>query len=182
MGGERDASVFRSFPVWVEHGDRFVEAVPITRRSRRVLQLAYPGAFVARVYDVHEPRALAWNDKNLAKATRVGRYFGEKNISIEDEYIALLDALAIDPAVDPELAADLRRLVIQTFRSLEEPGDRTTIEICGERPMTSLRDVEAQAPIVEYVPEGDAALEQRANAWIVTDSLRLLARANGRPQ
>jgi hypothetical protein len=152
MGGERDASVFRSFPVWVEHGDRFVEAVPITRRSRRVLQLAYPGAFVARVYDVHEPRALAWNGKNLAKATRVGRYFGEMNIGIEDEYIALLEALAIDPTIDPELAADLRRLVIQTFRLLEEPGDRTTIEICGERPMTSLRDVEAQAPIVEYVP------------------------------
>lgn len=152
MGGERDASVFRSFETWVAHGDRFVEPVPITRRSRRVLELAYPGAFVARVYGVHEPRALAQRNQNLAKASRLGRWFSDEKISEEDEYASLLQALAIDPDRDPALAADLERLVVQTFRSLEEPGDRNTIEICGERPMTSLRDVEAQAPIVEYVP------------------------------
>jgi hypothetical protein len=152
MGGERDASVFRSFTTWVEHGDRFVEPVPITRRSRRVLELAFPGAFVSRVYGIHEPRALASTNQNLAKGSRLGRWFANEGISIDDEYAALLEALAIDPDTDPALAEDLRRLVIQTFRSLEEPGDRNTIDICGDRPMTSLRDVEAQAPIVEYTP------------------------------
>lgn len=152
MGGERDASVYRSFDTWVAHGDRFVEPVPITRRSRRVLQLAYPGAFIARVLDVHEPRALASTKRNLTKASRLRDYFRDAEITEQDEYQALSDALGIDPAQEPALAGDLKLLVRSTFHALEDPEDLFSNQLCGERPMTSLRDVEAQAPIVEYDP------------------------------
>jgi hypothetical protein len=152
MGGERDASVHRSFPTWVAHGDRFVEPVPITRRSRRVLQLAYPGAFMARVLNVHEPRALARTNRGVMRASRLRDFFQDQDIDDRSEWEALCDALGIDPAQEPALASDLQRLVSQTFRALDEPGDLFSNQVCGERPMTSLRDVEAQAPIVEYDP------------------------------
>ena len=51
---ERDASLFRSFKSFVEQGDRFVEAVPITRRSKRVLERTLPGLMMARLYHLHE--------------------------------------------------------------------------------------------------------------------------------
>jgi hypothetical protein len=152
MGGERDASVFRSFSTWVEHGDRFVEPVPITRRSRRVLELAYPGAFTARVFDVHEPAAVARTGKNLMKASRLKQWFKSEEIDEKSEWHAMCDALGIDVNEQPELAEDLNRMVVQTFRALEEPGDLLSNQLCGGLPMTSLRDVEAQAPIVEYDP------------------------------
>jgi hypothetical protein len=64
----------------------------------------------------------------------------------------MCDALGVDPDTQRQLAEALRRMVIQTFRALEEPGDLLSNQLCGELPMTSLRDVEAQAPIVEYDP------------------------------
>ena len=154
MGGERDASVFRSFEKWIEHGDRFVEPVPITRRSRRVLALTYPGAFAARVYDVHEAASVRAGGPNLVRASRLRDYFREAEISEDDEFQAACEALGIDPEDDADLAADLRRHVIQTFRALEEPGDLLSNQLAGDPPMTSLRDVEAQAPIVEFIPGG----------------------------
>jgi hypothetical protein len=152
MGGERDASAYRSFPTWIAHGDRFIEAVPITRRSRRVLQLAYPGAFMARVLDVHEPRALALTGRNLTKAARLRDYFRDAGIDETSELGELYEALGIDPGEEPGLASDLELLVRATFDTLEEPEDLFSNQLCRERPMTSLRDVEAQAPIVEYDP------------------------------
>ncbi len=152
MGGERDSSVFRSFGSWVAHGDRFVEPVPITRRSRRVLELAYPAAFAARVYDVHEPRAVARTGRNVVKAARLRDWFRQAGVTEEAELTALCEALGIDPHEQPTLAEHLERMVAQTFRLLEEPEDRFSNDLCGEKPMTSLRDVEAQAPIVEYEP------------------------------
>ena len=57
MGVERDASVFRTFDVFVRQGDRFVEPIAITRKSRRVLDHTFPGMFLARVLGIHEPSA-----------------------------------------------------------------------------------------------------------------------------
>jgi hypothetical protein len=48
MALERDASVFRSFAPFVEQGDRFVESIPITRKSRRVLERTLPGLNTTR--------------------------------------------------------------------------------------------------------------------------------------
>src|SRR4029453_623298 len=52
---ERDASVFRSFAPFVLQGDRFVEPVPVTGRSRRVLDRTVAGMMLARVLMLHEP-------------------------------------------------------------------------------------------------------------------------------
>ena len=49
---ERDAKVFRSFNTFVQHGDRFVEPVAITRKSRNVIAKTMPGAFVAQLLQV----------------------------------------------------------------------------------------------------------------------------------
>lgn len=43
MTRERDTSVYRAFPEFVTHGDRFVEPIPITRKSRRVLERTISG-------------------------------------------------------------------------------------------------------------------------------------------
>ena len=47
MARERDASTFRSWEQFVTQGDRFVESVPITNRSTRVLEQTMPGLFSA---------------------------------------------------------------------------------------------------------------------------------------
>lgn len=154
MGGERDASVYRSFAKWIEHGDRFVEPVPITRRSKKVLALTYPGAFASRVYDVHEARSVRAGGPNLVRASRLKQYFRDQDIDVDGEYLALCEALGVVPDDQPDLAEEVRRYVIQTFRALEEPGDLLSNQLTGELPMTSLRDVEAQAPIVEFIPGG----------------------------
>ena len=54
---ERDAAIFRSFPQFVAHGDRFVEPVAVTRRSRRVLQRTAAGLELARILTLYEPRS-----------------------------------------------------------------------------------------------------------------------------
>jgi hypothetical protein len=152
MGGERDASVYRSFGKWIEHGDRFVDPVPITRRSRKVLALTYPGAFAARVYAVHEAAAVKAGGSSLVRATRLRQYFREAGIDEESEFRAVCDALGVDPEDGSDLASDLRLDIARTFRALEEPGNLMSTQLTGERPMSSLRDVEAQAPIVEFIP------------------------------
>ncbi len=53
MGRERDAGVYRHFEKFVEHGDRFVEPIPITKRSRRVLERTLPGLEMARLLHIH---------------------------------------------------------------------------------------------------------------------------------
>ncbi len=57
MTRERDASLYRSFREFVLHGDRFVEPIPITRKSRRVLERTIAGMELARVLLIHEPNA-----------------------------------------------------------------------------------------------------------------------------
>src|SRR5690606_27567443 len=52
---ERDAQTFRQFEQYVRQGDRFVDPIPITRRSRRVLDLTIPGVVNARTLIIHEP-------------------------------------------------------------------------------------------------------------------------------
>ncbi|MCW3020525.1 MAG: helicase, partial [Solirubrobacterales bacterium] len=128
--------------------------VPITRRSRRVLALTYPGAFAARVYAVHEAAAVRAGGSSLVRATRLRQYFRDAGIDEESEFRAACEALGVDSSDGSDLAADLRMDVARTFRALEEPGNLMATDLTGGRPMNSLRDVEAQAPIVEFIPGG----------------------------
>ena len=59
IGRERDAAVYRTFPSFVAHADRLIDPVPITAKSRRVLELTFAGLEQGRMYGIHEPAAIA---------------------------------------------------------------------------------------------------------------------------
>jgi hypothetical protein len=147
---ERDAGVFRSFPSFIEHMDRLVDPVPITSRSRRVLQLTFSGLEQGRIYGIHEPEALARQLKQLTKPGTLKRAFTVLGVTEDKERDAITAMLRFEGPLDENLRADLRDYVRQFFRNLYEPGSSaewvSELFPTGE-PMRSLRDVEAQVPI-----------------------------------
>ena len=150
MGVERDASVFRSFDVFVRHGDRFIEPIAITRKSRRVLDHTFPGLFIARLLGVHEPERVRLGGKQLTTVKELRHYVQERGMSEDEEFVNLCDALGLDPTQeDDPLVVELRRLVRQTFREINDPATkaRWPSEATPRPPMLSLREVETQIPI-----------------------------------
>lgn len=150
MARERDAGVFRSFPSFVRQGDRFVEPVPITKRSRRVLDNTLPGMFFARLRQVHEPSS----SKALTTAAALRDYYRAGNLDLDVEYEALCDVLDLTRAIDEQLRSDIRRWLEDFFEALDRvdgtlkwPDDLSPTG----KPMISLRDVEEQAPIYGVV-------------------------------
>jgi hypothetical protein len=151
MGVERDSSVFRSFPTYIRHGDRFVAPIAITRRSRRVLRNTFPGLWAARVLNVHEPRSINSGSGPLSTASKLRAYAQAQPIEEEAEFEALCRALGLDPASDDPLTSELRRQVRDTFSELLNPASTAKFigQIPPRSPMRSLRDVESQIPIWE---------------------------------
>ena len=146
MARERDAGVFRSFPFFVRQGDRFVEPVPITRRSRRVLEHTIAGIFFARLRQIHEPNAkLA-----LTTKTRLRDYYQEGKLSLDVEHTAICAALGLSAALDAPMQQDVRQWLELYFEALDRVdgshGFPDELSPTGG-PMRSLRDVEEQAPI-----------------------------------
>jgi hypothetical protein len=146
IGRERDAGVFRSFSKFVEQGDRFVEPVPITRRSRRVLDRTIAGLMLARVYAIHEPRS----GMSLASLKKLREYVIHGGIDFDRERDILLKCLGIDSEHDPDLVSDLekwfrsfQRNILQPLPDHKFPGDASP----SGPPMMSLRDVEEQVPL-----------------------------------
>jgi len=149
MGVERDSSVFRAFRTFVEQGDRFIEPVAITRRSRRVLDHTFAGLFAARVLAVHEPRRLARQGGNTVMAKDFRTYVqGEANFE-EEEFRALCGALGLEPDGDDPLVNEVRQHVRLTMREANDPASkaRFTTELTERPPMRSLREVETQIQI-----------------------------------
>jgi hypothetical protein len=150
MGVERDASVFRTFDIYVRQGDRFIEPIAITRKSRRVLRHTFPGVFLARVLGIHEPSAVNGGGKQLTTVKELRRYVQDKPITEDDEFVALCDALALDPSDhDDPLVLELRRQLRETWRELNDPATRARWprEVTPREAMRSLREVEMQVPI-----------------------------------
>lgn len=143
---ERDAGVYRSFDKFVSQGDRFVETIPVTRRSRRVLDKTLAGIVMARIQMVHEPAS----GKALSMVKSLRDYFRSNNITAEAEALEIISALSLTDQLDESLRNDLRFWMERFFRNLENPGDaRFPNELCPSgKPMRSLRDVEEQAPII----------------------------------
>lgn len=143
---ERDASVYRSFPQFVLHGDRFVEPVPVTRRSRRVLERTMAGLELARVLLIHEPRS----NSALTTVKRLREYAKDFNVDAAGENDALVGALGLDSELDELLRDDLRDWLERFFANLFDPAGTfdwpSDLSPTGS-PMRSLRDVEEQAPI-----------------------------------
>lgn len=150
MGVERDASVFRTFDIYVRQGDRFIEPIAITRKSRRVLRHTFPGIFLARVLGIHEPSAVNSGGKQLTTVKELRRYLQDRPVTEDDEFVALCDALALDPTdQDDPLVAELRRQLRETWRELNDPATkaRWPSEVTPREAMRSLREVERQVPI-----------------------------------
>ncbi len=147
---ERDAGVFRVFPSFVEHADRLIDPVPITSKSRRILELTFAGLEQGRIYGVHEPQAVARGLRPLTLPDRVRRAFDQMRVTEAGELQALIDMLAVTGPLDENLRRDLEEYVRQFFRALRDPS--TTAHWVSDlfptgAPMRSLRDVEAQVPV-----------------------------------
>jgi hypothetical protein len=151
MGVERDSSVYRSFPTYIRHGNRFVAPIAITRRSRRVLRNTFPGMWASRVLAVHEPASINTEGKALSTASRLREYCAAKPIEEGAEFAALCDALGVSVESDDALIEELRELVRETFRELLNPASTAKFvsEVPPSPPMRSLREVESQVPIWE---------------------------------
>lgn len=150
MGVERDASVFRTFDIYIRQGDRFIEPIAITRKSRRVLRHTFPGVFLARVLGIHEPAAVNSGGKQLTTVKELRRYLQDKPVTEDQEFEALCDALALDASdEDDPLVVELRRQLRETWRELHDPATKARWpgEVTPREAMRSLREVERQVPI-----------------------------------
>jgi hypothetical protein len=150
IGRERDAAVYRTFPSFVAHADRLIDPVPITAKSRRVLELTFAGLVQARLYGVHEPAALAAGLRQLTKPTPVRRAFSTLPVLERAELQAMIDMLDFDGPLDENLRRDLDEYLREFYRALNDPA--TDAEWVSDlfptgEPMKSLRDVEQEAPV-----------------------------------
>lgn len=145
MTRERDASVYRAFPEFVSHGDRFVEPIPITRKSRRVLERTIAGLELSRMVQVHEPASKA----RLSTIGDLGKLVRANADLLSDDRIAVGRSLGLGP--DDEFMNDQLDIWFEGFaRNLRQPrADATFLSHLSPTgdPMFSLRDVEEQAPV-----------------------------------
>lgn len=150
IGRERDAAVYRTFPSFVGHADRLIDPVPITAKSRRVLELTFAGLVQARLYGIHEPAAIAAGMRQLTQPAPVRRAFARLPVLEADELQALIDMLHFDSPLDENLRRDLESYLREFYRALNDPASASQwvsdLFPTGE-PMRSLRDVEEQAPV-----------------------------------
>jgi hypothetical protein len=150
IGRERDAAVYRTFPSFVAHADRLIDPVPLTAKSRRVLELTFPGLVQGRLYGIHEPAALAAGLRQLTKPLAVRRAFARIPVLEPDELDEIIRMLGSVGPLDENLRRDLEAYLREFFRGLNDPA--STAEWVSElfttgEPMLSLRDVEEQAPV-----------------------------------
>jgi len=145
MGRERDAGVFRSFEKFVEQGDRFVEPIPITGRSRRVLERTIPGLAMSRLLHVHAPSV-----DRLTTATHARQMISSGALVAQEEAEAIARYLAFDPVREEDHIDDINEAIDRYFDRVNLPTTKQHEwigSIWAQRPMTSLRDVEEQVPV-----------------------------------
>lgn len=146
MGRERDASIYRLFEKFVEQGDRFVEPIPITKRSRRVLERTISGLEMARLLHLHAPTFAG--RFTTVQAVRHSLQVGEIVPKIEKD--ALCDYLEFDPTTEEDHRNDVDAALERYFdkvNSPSEPGYTWYGKVWTKKPMTSLRDVEELVPV-----------------------------------
>ena len=149
MARERDAGVFRCFEKFVAHGDRFVEPIPITRRSRRVLEKTVAGIYLARILAIHE----ATSKEALTTVSKLRDYFSKAHIGEDSELAVIVEMLKFANSSDEPLQRDLKAWMERFFDNLKYPGGSgkfpSDLSPTG-KPMRSLRDVEVQIPILGH--------------------------------
>jgi hypothetical protein len=150
IGRERDAAVFRDFEKFVEHGDRFVEPIPITRRSRQVLDRTIAGQEMARLLLLHEPRA----GYALTLITSLKKYLTSNPGALDDDQASILDTIA-PGALDVGLRTDIGVWFDSFKRNLRSPPANAKFPSDASQsggPMVSLRDVEEAVPVIGSTP------------------------------
>lgn len=145
IGRERDAQTFRHFGPYVRQGDRFVDPIPITRRSRRVLDLTIPGVVAARTLMIREPASR----QKLSTPARLRDYARSSGLTPAAEAAAVAEILGLDGAEDTLHRQQIADWLQDWFADLEDPTTKARFisELGPNPPMRSLRDVEATAPI-----------------------------------
>jgi hypothetical protein len=151
IGRERDASVFRCFPQYISHGDRFVEPIPITRRSRRVLERTIAGLEFALIHQVHEPDTRLRPAGQIALTTlkRLAQWKKENQGVLDKDRDSLLNILGITKD-DFNLDRDIEGWFRNFERNIDDPPSDARFGSDASptgAPMLSLRDVEEQAPV-----------------------------------
>jgi len=146
IGRERDAATFRHFTQYISHGDRFVEAIPITRRSRRVLRLTLPGIVEARRLAVMEPTATG---QRLTTLRALKDYVHALALHPAQQADVITDLLGFAGPDDELLRAEIRTWLDTWFTNLADPASprKWPNELGPDSPMISLRDVETSVPI-----------------------------------
>lgn len=146
IGRERDAQTFRQFATFVRQGDRFVEPIPITRRSRRVLEITLPGIVEARRLAVEEPRSAG---QRLTMIKMLRDYVNTAAMTPAGETELVVQLLGFTADDDRLLQADVQAWFDQWFMRLEDPASQRVFpnELLPSPPMRSLRDVEVSVPI-----------------------------------
>jgi hypothetical protein len=146
MGRERDAGVFRLFEKFVEQGDRFVEPIPITKRSRKVLERTISGLEMSRLLHVHAPTfpGRFTTVQDVRNKVEMGA------IDPAAEKDAIVRYLAFDSVSEEEHIKDVADTLDRYFDRLSSPGIQSFTwygKVWRKQPMTSLRDVEEQVPV-----------------------------------
>ena len=124
MGVERDSSVFRSFRPYVEQGDRFIEPIAITRRSRRVSSTRFPECSAPASTGYTRPSASVARGKSISIARDLRAYAASAPILEEQEFDELCDALGLDANGASPLADELRHQLRRTFQEVNNPASR----------------------------------------------------------
>jgi Helicase conserved C-terminal domain len=145
IGRERDAQTFRHFEQYVRQGDRFVDAIPITRRSRRVLDLTIAGVVGARTLMIREPAS----HQRLSTPAMLRQYARNSGMTPAGEAANVATVLGLDGPEDTVHREQIAEWVQAWFADLEDPASKAkfTRELGPSAPMISLRDVEASVPI-----------------------------------
>jgi len=145
MTRERDASVYRAFPQFVSHGDRFVEPIPITRKSRRVLDRTISGLQLARITMIHEPASSA----AITTIRSLNAFISDHPETLSEDEQSIAENLGLTDE-DEFMRTQLQQWFSDFSRNLHEPPSDAKFlsHLCPTgSPMTSLRDVEEQVPI-----------------------------------
>jgi len=143
---EREVATYAQFANFIVQGDRFVEPIPVTRSSRRVLALTASGAEEAMRLAIHEtPSSGA-----LTTIRRLRDHYRAESITAESESAALTEALGLTGPLDGLLRQDVREWAQNYFNALNDPATQAKwpneLSPSGP-PMRSLRDVEEPVPI-----------------------------------
>lgn len=150
IGRERDAAVYRSFGPFIGYSDRLVDPIPITRRSRRILELTYPGLFLGRMLGLHEAEAVGRGLRPPTRFVTMRQVYETLGITEESELDALIEMLELTGPLEEGMRRDLATWTREVFRALSDPASSAEWPrdvMPKGPPMLSLRDVEEQAPV-----------------------------------